>query len=53
MSAKRKQPDRASVGIRVPRRFGPASLTILGAPQVMDGTSGGLDCSTSVRNLTG
>jgi hypothetical protein len=40
-------------GIRVPRRFGPASLTILGAPQVMGGTSGGPDCSTSVRNLTG
>jgi hypothetical protein len=36
----------------VPRRFGAASLTILGDPAVMGGTSGGRDCSVLLLNHT-
>ncbi len=36
----------------VPRRFGAASLSILGAPAVLGGTSGGHDCSAGLLNHT-
>jgi hypothetical protein len=36
----------------VPRRFGAASLSILGAPAVLGSTSGGHDCSTLLVNHT-
>jgi hypothetical protein len=36
----------------VPRRFGAASLSILGAPAVLGGTSGGHDCSAGFLNHT-
>ena len=36
----------------VPRRFGAASLSILGAPSVLGDTSGGHDCSATLLNHT-
>jgi hypothetical protein len=36
----------------VPRRFGAASLSIVGAPAVLGGTSGGHDCSAGFLNHT-
>jgi hypothetical protein len=37
---------------QVPRRFGAASLSILGAPGVLGGTSGGHDCAARLLNHT-
>jgi hypothetical protein len=36
-----------------PRRFGPASLSIIGAPPVLPGSFGGNDCRTTLENGTG
>ena len=51
---KRRSPRAASgaAGLRQPRRFGPASLSIVGAPQIMSGDNGGNDCSVTVTNST-
>jgi len=51
---KRPAPSRVASASqpRVPRRFGPASLSIVGAPPVLGSTSGGHDCSTWFENAT-
>ena len=39
-----------SAAVRGPRRFGPASLSILGAPQLGSGDNGGNDCRVTIEN---
>jgi hypothetical protein len=48
----RARPLRKSQRSPVPRRFGAASLSILGAPAVLGGTNGGHDCSADVLDHT-
>jgi hypothetical protein len=51
----KRRPSRAAsgaAGFRRPRRFGAASLSIVGAPQIMSGDNGGNDCSVTVTNST-
>jgi hypothetical protein len=47
-------PSRAAraSGFEVPRRFGAASLSILGHPRLTGGDNGGNDCEMNVANLT-
>ena len=47
--AKRAQPS-SSAAARAPRRFGAASLSILGAPQLGSGDNGGNDCRVTIEN---
>jgi hypothetical protein len=47
---KRRPPHAA--GLRRPRRFGAASLSVVGASQIMSGDNGGNDCSVTVTNST-
>jgi hypothetical protein len=47
----KRRPARAA-GLRRPRRFGAASLSIVGASQIMSGDNGGNDCSVTVTNST-
>ena len=45
-----KRRGASAAGFRLPRRFGAASLSIVGSPRRLGTTSGGHDCSTVVTN---